>query len=194
MQKRFPETSYAAVRFGNVLGSAGSVIPVFQQQIQQCKPLTITHPEVTRYFMTISEAVQLILQASLTEEVRGQIAMLEMGEPIRIVDLARNILRLSGLPYRVGHTLVFSGLRPGEKLHEELFAIDETTAATSIPKVKVVTPSKVSISDLEGCLAAWDEAFAEQRDVDVLASLTSIFPGLHGRTVGPRALESIAVR
>jgi FlaA1/EpsC-like NDP-sugar epimerase len=193
LRRRFPETSYAAVRFGNVLGSAGSVIPIFQQQIQQCKPLTITHPEVTRYFMTISEAVQLILQASLTPEVRGQIAMLEMGEPIRIVDLARNILRLSGMPYKVGHTLVFSGLRPGEKLHEELFAFDETTAATSIPKVKVVTPSKVSISDIDGCLAAWEDAFANQRDHEVLASLTSIFPGLHGRPTAPRAAEGLAV-
>ena len=143
---------------------------------------------------TISEAVQLILQASLTFEVRGQIAMLEMGEPIRIVDLARNILRLSGMPFRIGHTVVFTGLRPGEKLHEELFAYDETTSSTSIPKVKVVTPSTVTISDIAACLVSWEEAFAEQRDADVLASLTSIFPGLHGRPAAPRAQEALAVR
>lgn len=193
LQRRYSDTTFAAVRFGNVLGSAGSVIPIFQEQIRHSKPLTITHPEVTRYFMTISEAVQLILQASLTPEVRGQIAMLEMGEPIRIVDLARNILRLSGVPFRVGQTVVYSGLRPGEKLHEELFAFDETTSATSIPKVKVVKPSKVSISDIEGCLASWEQAFQEQNDSYVTASLTSIFPSLHGGPVTPRVAEGLSV-
>jgi FlaA1/EpsC-like NDP-sugar epimerase len=188
LQRRFTDTTYAAVRFGNVLGSAGSVIPIFQEQIRKSKPLTITHPEVTRYFMTISEAVQLILQASLIPEVRGQIAMLEMGEPIRIIDLARNILRLSGIPFKVGKTVVYSGLRPGEKLHEELFSIDETTSATSIPKVRVVAPAKVVVSDIQGFLVTWEECFTEQRDADVAASLTSLFPGLHAKSPEPRPL------
>jgi O-antigen biosynthesis protein WbqV len=117
-----------------------------------------------------------------------------MGEPVRIVDLARNILRLNGLPFKVGQTIVFTGLRPGEKLHEELFAYDETTSSTSIPKVKVVTPSKMTLSDIEGCLASWEEAFADPREPDVIASLTSIFPSLHGRPAALRASETFAVR
>jgi FlaA1/EpsC-like NDP-sugar epimerase len=194
MQHRYPETTYGAVRFGNVLGSAGSVIPIFQEQIARGKPLTITHPEVTRYFMTISEAVQLILQASMRPEVIGQIAMLEMGEPIRIVDLARNLLRLSGLPFRVGHSVIFTGLRPGEKLHEELFAFDEATLPTAIPKVRVVRPAKVTMSHVEGLIEAWEEAFQEFRDADVAAQLAGIFPSLHGRATILRIAEGLAVR
>lgn len=193
MQRRYPTTDYTAVRFGNVLGSAGSVIPIFQEQLRNNKPLTITHPEVTRYFMTISEAVQLILQASLADEVRGQIAMLEMGEPVKIVDLARNLLRLSGVPFRVGQTIVYTGLRAGEKLHEELHAHNEETSATSIPKVRVVRPAELSIGDLEGVLRAWEEDFAAKRDANVAASLTGIFPGLHQGPALPRTSEGLAV-
>ncbi len=193
VQRRYPETTYAAVRFGNVLASAGSVIPIFQRQLEEGKPLTITHPEVTRYFMTISEAVQLILQASLTPEVEGQIAMLEMGAPVRIIDLARNLLRLSGIPFRVGKSVVYTGLRPGEKLHEELCALDEVTSATSIPKVRVVRPSKLHVTDIEGCVASWEQAFAEQRDTYVIASLNSIFPSLHTGPVSPRVSEGLAI-
>jgi FlaA1/EpsC-like NDP-sugar epimerase len=132
VQQRWPETSFAAVRFGNVLGSNGSVIPIFRRQIEAGQPLTITHPDATRYFMMIPEAVQLILQASLPPEVRGQIAMLDMGEPVRNVDLARNLLRISGRPHRNGNSVVFTGLREGEKLHEELLAPGESSVPTRI--------------------------------------------------------------
>src|SRR5690606_5677275 len=118
LQPAFPATAFAAVRFGNVLGSNGSVIPIFRRQIDAGKPLTVTHPDATRYFMMIPEAVQLVLQASLLPEVRGRIAMLDMGEPVRIVDLARNLLRIAGLPHKNGNSIVFTGLRAGEKLHE----------------------------------------------------------------------------
>lgn len=137
-QDRFPSCSYVAVRFGNVLGSNGSVIPLFQRQITRGGPLTITHPEVTRYFMTTSEAVQLVLQASILKEARGRIAMLEMGEPIKILDLAHNLVRLSGMRVGVDVQIVFTGLRPGEKLHEELASPSEMTLPTAVEKVRII--------------------------------------------------------
>jgi FlaA1/EpsC-like NDP-sugar epimerase len=181
MQRRFESTTFAAVRFGNVLGSNGSVIPIFKQQIEEGRPLTVTHPEVTRYFMTIPEAVHLILQASLLPELRGSIAMLEMGEPVRILDLARNIIRLSGSSYEHGQDVVFTGLRWGEKLHEELVAPDEVTTATRIPKVKIVHPQRVSLSSVRKFVEDLETAYAEGRDNAVVASLASIFPSLNHR-------------
>lgn len=142
IQERYPNTAFAAVRFGNVLGSNGSVIPLFRKQIQEGKPLTVTHPEITRFFMTIPEAVQLVLQASLLPRLRGCVAMLDMGEPVRIVDLARKVLRLSGRPARLDRDILFTGLRPGEKMHEELVAPDEETRPTAIERVKIVVPTK----------------------------------------------------
>jgi FlaA1/EpsC-like NDP-sugar epimerase len=138
LQAEYPQTTFAAVRFGNVLGSAGSVIPIFKKQLADGKPLTVTHPEATRYFMTIPEAVQLILQASLLPEVKGSIAMLEMGEPVLIAELARNLLELSGVRRVTGNHIVYTGLRPGERLHEELTAPDEEKVPTANAKVHIV--------------------------------------------------------
>ena len=124
---------YAAVRFGNVLGSSGSVVPVFTNQLQRGLPLTITHPEATRFFMTIPEAVTLILEAG-TDAVPGEIYLLDMGEPVRIVDLARDMIRLAGLaPDSVD--IVFTGLRPGERLHETLLFDHESAAPTRHDRV-----------------------------------------------------------
>jgi FlaA1/EpsC-like NDP-sugar epimerase len=193
IQARAPKTAFAAVRFGNVMGSAGSVIAIFRDQIETGRPLTITHPEATRYFMTIPEAVQLILQASLLREVRGRIAMLEMGEPVRILDLAENMLRISGAGRRNGSSrVVFTGLRQGEKLHEELLAPDETTTATSISKVRLVAPSMLWVSQVHEWLGRWEAAFGDGRDEDVIADLTRIFPSLHipAETPGSRTLIS----
>ena len=134
-----------AVRFGNVLGSAGSVVPIFQRQLREGKPLTVTHPDVTRYFMTIPEAVQLVLQASLLPGAAGKVAMLEMGAPVRIVDLARNMIRLSGKRPDVDVPIVYTGLRPGEKLHEELCSPEEDTKATSVGKVLLVSTRNGSV-------------------------------------------------
>lgn len=131
-------TDFRAVRFGNVLGSDGSVIPLFKRQLAAGEPLTVTHADVTRYFMTIPEAVQLVLQASVIPEAAGRISMLEMGEPVRIVTLAENLIRLSGLePYR-DVPIVFTGMRPGEKMHEELMSHVECTVPTAIEKIRVV--------------------------------------------------------
>jgi FlaA1/EpsC-like NDP-sugar epimerase len=138
LQSLHPDVEFRAVRFGNVLGSNGSVIPLFRKQLQEGKPLTVTHEDVTRFFMTIPEAVQLVLQASTLEESWGRVSMLDMGAPMRILDLARNMLRLSGQPFRPGQNVVISGLRPGEKLHEELNAPEETVRQTSVGRVSIV--------------------------------------------------------
>lgn len=182
VQQKFEDTAFAAVRFGNVLGSSGSVIPIFREQIEAGKPLTVTHPEATRYFMMISEAVHLILQASLLPEVRGRIAMLDMGEPVRIVDLARNLLRIAGLPHKNGRSIVFTNLRVGEKLHEQLVAPGECTRPTRIAKVHIVQSEPMPEVSVIELLREWELAFRTGRQDDVLAALIELFPGLRSTT------------
>lgn len=127
-------TSFITVRFGNVLGSAGSVVPLFKQQIAKGGPVTVTHPEINRYFMTIPEACQLILQASAMGQ-GGEIFVLDMGKPIKISYLAEQMVRLSGKIPEQDIKIIYTGLRPGEKLHEELFYTDEKLSATNHPKI-----------------------------------------------------------
>jgi FlaA1/EpsC-like NDP-sugar epimerase len=141
------QTRYVAVRFGNVLGSNGSVVPIFQQQIAAGGPVTVTHPEARRYFMTIPEEVQLVLQASSMGEA-SDIFVLEMGQPVRIVDLARNLIRLSGLEPDQDIRIIYTGLRPGEKLFEELMLEGEGVKPTSHPKIRVLDGGPVSIGQV----------------------------------------------
>lgn len=127
---------FVTTRFGNVLGSNGSVIPIFQQQIDKGGPVTITHPEVTRYFMTIPEACQLVLQAGYMGN-GGEIFIFDMGESVKIYDLAKKMISLSGLKLGVDISIVFTGLRPGEKLYEEVLATEENSTATQHDKIKI---------------------------------------------------------
>lgn len=144
-------TRFVSVRFGNVLGSSGSVIPKFQQQIEAGGPVTVTHPEITRYFMSIPEAAQLVLQAGLMGE-GGEIFVLDMGEPVKIAELAKLMIRLSGADVdRI--RIEYSGLRPGEKLYEELLADDESTLPTPHPKLRVAKARAVDAGWLRECLA-----------------------------------------
>jgi FlaA1/EpsC-like NDP-sugar epimerase len=138
---------YVSVRFGNVLGSRGSVIPVFREQIERGGPLTVTHPEMTRYFMTIPEASQLVLQAGLLGET-GKVYVLDMGEPVRILDLASDMARLSGLVPGRDIEIQFSGLRPGEKLYEELFLDQERVRTGLHPKIFETTPQDIQTGRL----------------------------------------------
>lgn len=163
-------TRYVAVRFGNVLGSNGSVVPIFEQQIASRKPLTVTHPEARRYFMTIPEAVQLVLQASAMGK-GGEIFVLDMGEPIRIVDLAHNLIRLSGLEPERDIPIIFTGLRPGEKLFEELRFDGEGLKPTSHEKIRVLDGGPVDASRM----SAWlDELAATVNAKNVSGLITKL--------------------
>ena len=146
-------TRFASVRFGNVLGSNGSVVPIFKKQIVAGGPVTVTHSEMRRFFMTIPEAVQLVLQAS-TMSSGGEIFVLNMGEPVRIVDLARNLILLSGLRPGEDIQISFTGVRPGEKLYEEISAADENMRETYHEKIRIFAGPAVSRAEMERFIQA----------------------------------------
>jgi FlaA1/EpsC-like NDP-sugar epimerase len=154
---RFPGTGYATVRFGNVLGSSGSVVPIFRKQIAAGGPVTVTDEAMTRYFMTIPESVQLIIRAGALEG-RGLVYVLEMGDPVKIIDLARNMIRLSGQEPDEEIAIEIVGRRPGEKIHEELFNPGERPQPTPAEKILV--------AEREPLAPEWvDETFSSVEDL-----------------------------
>ena len=142
------KTTFLTLRFGNVLGSRGSVVPLFRRQIAAGGPVTVTHPEATRYCMTIPEAVSLVIQTGALRE-RGSLFLLDMGEPVKVIDLARNLITLSGLEPDVDIPIRIVGLRPGEKLYEELLTEDEGVQATEVGKVFVTRPEPIDTESLD---------------------------------------------
>jgi FlaA1/EpsC-like NDP-sugar epimerase len=172
LQSGDSKTRFVMVRFGNVLGSTGSVIPRFREQIARGGPITVTHPEITRYFMSIPEAAQLVLQAGLMGQ-GGEIFVLDMGEPVKIVDLAKDLIRLSGLT-EADIKIEFTGLRPGEKLYEELLADDESTLPTPHPKLRIAK-ARLADGDWLNRLLAWTAA-ETMPDDDVRTALKEWVP------------------
>lgn len=158
------ETEFVAVRFGNVLGSNGSVIPLFKKQISYGGPITITHPDITRYFMTIPEASRLVLQAGAIAE-GGEIFVLDMGKPVKIVDLAKHLIELSGFEPDVDITITYTGLRPGEKLYEELLLSEEGTSQTKHTGIFIAKPSLINYEELLQKIHKFENEIENKADI-----------------------------
>ena len=175
---RHPGTRFTSVRFGNVLASSGSVVPIFRGQIERGGPVTVTHPEMSRYFMTIPEAVQLVIRAADIGAGKGEVFVLDMGEPVKIVDLANNMIRLAGYEPGAEIAVEFTQPRPGEKLHEELFGNDEDlqpTAAKRIHRAVRTAPLdpdwvEATLNSLDHLVMAGDEANLAERVVELIAA------------------------
>jgi FlaA1/EpsC-like NDP-sugar epimerase len=177
-------TSFCAVRFGNVLGSSGSVIPIFRKQIARGGPVTVTHPEMTRFFMTIPEAVQLVIQAGAIGG-QGRVYVLDMGEPVRIVDLADTMIRLSGKEPGTDIAIDFVGARPGEKLHEQLWSEDEAVTPSSYEAIMLVTRPPIDAGWLEEELEALGELVEDGETLELVGRLNAI-------VAAPQRLEHLA--
>lgn len=172
------KTSFVAVRFGNVLGSNGSVLPLFKEQIAGGGPLTVTHPDIVRYFMTVSEAVSLVLEAGAMGK-GGEIFVLDMGKPVKILDLAENLIKLAGFtPYK-DIDIVFTGLRPGEKLYEELLMDEEGLRQTENKKIYIGAPIKLNAATFSDHIASLKEIAYSNKSDNLLQALLDMVPTFH---------------
>jgi FlaA1/EpsC-like NDP-sugar epimerase len=174
---KHPGTRFASVRFGNVLASSGSVVPIFRNQIERGGPVTVTHPEMTRYFMTIPEAVQMVIRAGDIGAGKGEVFVLDMGEPVKIVDLAHNMIRLAGYEPEEDIAVEFTQPRAGEKLHEELFGAAEQMQPTAAKRINRAVRAPLdsawvdsTLSSLEDLVMAGDEANLAERVVELIAA------------------------
>ena len=167
-------TEFVAVRFGNVLGSNGSVVPLFKKQIAAGGPVTVTHPDIIRYFMTIPEAVSLVLQAG-TYAKGGEIFVLDMGQPVKIDTLARNLIKLSGYTPDVDIKIVYTGLRPGEKLCEETLMAEEGMTKTDNQLIFIGKPIELDVDEFFGQLTEL-AAFSYRNDEDIVAKVSELVP------------------
>lgn len=176
-------TRYVTVRFGNVLGSTGSVVPLFQRQLAKGGPLTVTHPNISRFFMTVREAVELVLQASALacedDEARGKIFVLDMGDPVKIVDLAIQMIRLAGKKPGQDVKIDFIGLRPGEKLYEELFYANETLIPTKIIGIRLAAPRTIDYAMLVRLLEEMAEHARDGHEDRLMTLLRTLVPEYH---------------
>ena len=183
LDKTFGEdTRFVTVRFGNVLGSTGSVVPLFQRQLSGGGPLTVTHPEMKRYFMTVREAVELVLQASALGSQDGKIFVLDMGEPIRILDLAEQLIRLAGLKPGKDIKIDIVGVRPGEKLFEEIFHGAEPPVATNNPGLLLAAPRASNLEDLRTALEELAKACRDDDAEAILDVIQRLVPEYHIET------------
>jgi O-antigen biosynthesis protein WbqV len=201
-----PGTRFVTVRFGNVLGSTGSVVPLFARQLAAGGPLTVTDPEVSRYFMTVREAVELVLEASATVpkadgeadgkvdtgDARGKIFVLDMGEPVRIVDLARQIIRLAGFTPERDIKISYIGLRPGEKLHEALFHAAESPIATGNPALRLAAPRTADYAVLARSIDELEEHARAGREARALDLLQRLVPEYRPAAPAGRAPPAVA--
>jgi FlaA1/EpsC-like NDP-sugar epimerase len=169
------KTKYIVTRFGNVLGSNGSVIPLFKRQIERGGPVTVTHPEITRYFMTIPEACQLVLQAAAIGN-GGEVFVFDMGKSVKIVDLAKKMIKLSGLELGKDIQIVFTGLRPGEKLYEELLADKENTLPTPHEKIMIAKVAQPESHVISQALVELEQSVKEQDNVKLVKILKQVIP------------------
>jgi FlaA1/EpsC-like NDP-sugar epimerase len=192
--RRAPAVRWSCVRFGNVLGSSGSVVPLFERQINRGGPVTVTDPEITRYFMTVEEASSLVLQAAALEADGGPLYVLDMGEPVKIADLARQMIRLKGFEPDVDIAIRFTGLRPGEKLHEEVFHASEDVKPSLVDGVLIATEQPLQSKPLQTKIEALVAA-ATARDADAtLRALSKLVPAFVAppRKTVPRFVASDA--